>query len=62
MTKEEFLTYQAEQRTIQAHARIYKLAGIGQCKPLTDDEWLSVETKGKTRFKNKLVKQNSFKK
>lgn len=62
MTKEEFLQYQAEQRQIKAHARIRKLAGLGECRPLTDDEWLSIETKGKSRFKNKLVKQSSFKK
>ena len=46
MTKEEFLIYKQKQQQQQAHARIYKLAGIGQCKPLTDDEWLSIETKG----------------
>ena len=62
MTKEEFLQYQAEQRQEQAYARIRRLSGLGECKPLTDDEWLSIETKGKSRFKNKLVKQSSFKK
>ena len=62
MTKEEFLQYKEEQRKQAAYARIKKLSGLGECKPLTDDEWLSIETKGKSRFKNKLVKQSSFKK
>ena len=62
MTKEEFLQYQEEQRKQAAYARIKKLAGLGECKGLTDEEWNTIETKGKTRFKNKLVKQSSFKK
>lgn len=62
MTKEEFLQYQEKQRKQAAYARIKKLAGLGECKGLTDEEWDTIETKGKTRFKNKLVKQSSFKK
>ena len=62
MTKEEFLQYKEEQRKQAAYARIKKLAGLGECKGLTDDEWDSIETLGKSRFKNSLTKQNTFKK
>jgi hypothetical protein len=62
MTKEEFIAFKEAQRQQAAYNRIKRLAGLGECEPLTDDEWLSIETKGKTRFKNKLVKQSSFKK
>ena len=62
MTKEEFLQYQADQRKQKALERIYKVAGYGSCTPLTDNEWESIETKGKSRFKNSLTKQSSFKK
>ena len=62
MTKQEFLQYKEEQRKQAAYERIKKLAGLGECKGLTDDEWDDIETPGKSRFKNSLTKQSSFKK
>lgn len=62
MTKEEFLQYKEDQRKQAAYARIKKLAGLGECKSLTDEEWLAIETPGKSRFKNSLTKQSTFKK
>ena len=62
MTKEEFLQYKEEQRKQAAYARTKKLAGLGECKGLTDEEWNTIETPGKSRFKNSLTKQSTFKK
>ena len=62
MTKEEFIAFKEEQRKQAAYERIKKLAGLGECKGLTDDEWTTIETPGKSRFKNSLIKQSSFKK
>lgn len=54
MTKEEFLQYKEEQRKQAAYARIRKLAGLGQCKGLTEDEWFEIHEKGKSRYKQKI--------
>jgi hypothetical protein len=61
MTKEEFLQYQVDQRREAAHARIKKLAGYGECKPLTDNEWDQTEISGKSRFKTKLTQNEHWK-
>ena len=50
MTKQEFLQYKEEQRKQAAYERIKKLAGLGECKGLTDDEWGNIETPGKSRL------------
>ena len=62
MTKEEFIAFKEEQRKQAAYERIKKLVGLGECKGLTDNEWNTIETPGKSRFKNSLIKQSSFKK
>ena len=56
MTKEEFLTYQADQRKRKALERIYKVANYGSCTPLTDNEWKSIETHGKNTLKSTFKK------
>jgi len=56
MTKEEFLQYQADQRKRKALERIYKVASYGNCTPLTDNEWKSIETHGKNTLKSTFKK------